>query len=97
MDTFETLSVARQSGALSDKVALLDHMQSIFSELHDRFPKNATFSRQLDAIRSAHSKLQPLVDLPEYTKGELEAVFDEVLQVFRDAGAKETDLKQWGL
>lgn len=97
MDTYERLSAARETGALTDKIALLDHMQSIFAELHDRFPHNATFSKQLGAVERAQSKLRPLISLPEVTTGEMQAALDDVLQIFRDAGAKETDLAEWGL
>jgi len=97
MDTFERLSAARQSDALTEKVALLDHMRSIFAELHDRFPHNSTFSKQLDAILRAQSQVQRLTDGPALTSGEMQLALEEVEQIFRAAGATETDLKQWGL
>lgn len=96
-DIHDLAKEAHTTPSLEARLALLAKMELVFARLSEQFPANPKHVARLDALRAARLVFEDMIATPEIGRDDVEARLETVRATFKDAGAREADLRQWGL
>ena len=89
---------SRRGPPLAERLAQLDHLETVFTRLSREFPANGRIGAQLDAVRMARSIFDEVgrCGTGEFPR-DFRAEIEEVRGIFLATGARDADLESWGL